>query len=716
MKPPVKILLLLLFPVLGMAQDSVTLISPSDFTKTSGQVYIAMMDGWVFREGNDTTWAGKDIETKGWQKLKPSELSAGYADKNGKLECWLRIKIKMSPDLGDQSMGIKIDTWAATDLYVNGNFISSFGSSGLGGRPYHEFSPYGNLPVSANLKGGHEYTIALHIVDRLSPIPPRRLKSEDIGLSELISITSPAYDSYFLRKIIKEWTVYNTIWIAVSTILCLLFWLLYFQNPLEKNIRLIAIFMTFSAINFYFQNASTSNIGMSNNEFLWFNFSANVFIVLSFIMMPLILASIFKRRVTKGLKILLTIYFIAFLMAGFLSNSQGSFVILILLGVLFAVGVYYIVSSWKNLKGAQWSIAVGQLVGLVWVLVFALTNVEHSTSILLYYLFETGYALAFPLSLLVYVSMRFREIINEVRQHAKQVVQLSEEKKEQAVNQQKILQEEVNRQTAELRTTLTDLKATQSQLVQAEKMASLGELMAGIAHEIQNPLNFINNFSEVNTELIGEMEQEIDGGNLNEIKTLAKGIQENEKKIGHHGKRADGIVKAMLQHSRNNAGQKELTDINALADEYMRLSYQGYRVKDRSFNATLQTALDPTIGKINIVPQDIGRVLLNLFNNAFYTLSEKKKQLGDAYEPRVTVATKKSGGKVEISIKDNGLGVPKKLLDKIFQPFFTTKPTGQGTGLGLSLSYDIVRACGGELKVDAQEGEGSEFLVSIPIN
>ncbi|HEY4966220.1 MAG TPA: ATP-binding protein, partial [Puia sp.] len=215
---------------------------------------------------------------------------------------------------------------------------------------------------------------------------------------------------------------------------------------------------------------------------------------------------------------------------------------------------------------------------------------------------------------------------------------------------------------------------------------------------------------------IGEMEQQIDGGNMNEIKTLARDIQENEKKIGHHGRRADAIVKAMLQHSRSDAGQKEPTDINALTDEYLRLSYQGFRVKERAFNAAMQIALDPAIGKINIVPQDIGRVLLNLFNNAFYTLYEKKNQLGEAYEPRITVSTKKSGDKVEISVKDNGLGVPKKLLEKIFQPFFTTKPTGQGTGLGLSLSYDIIRAAGGELNVSTQEGEGTEFLIQIPVN
>ena len=712
----VKILLFVLLPTLGMAQDSTTLITPNDFDKTRYQVFISTMNGWVFKEGNDTAWAGKDINTSGWQTLKPSAFSSIYADSKGKAEGWFRLKIKMSGDLGNRPMGIKIYTWAALDLYVNGNFISSFGSTGLDGRPYREFSPFGNLPVAANFKAGQDYIIALHIVDWLSPIPPRRLKSEDIDQNFLIRITSPEYDHYFLRNGVKEPTVYSTIWIAVSTILCMLFWLLYFQNPLEKNLRLISIFTTFTAIGFYFQNAFQSNIGMSYTEFLWFSFLANVFIALSCITIPLILANIFNRRITKGLSLFQILYFIAFVMAGFLSNRTGGFLVLSLLGVLIAVCIYYIMSSWQNLKGAQWSIAIGLLISLVWALVFAFTIIENSKSTFLFYFSITGYALAFPLSLLIYVSMRFREIISEVRLHAKQVVQLSEEKKEQALNQQKILQEEVNRQTAELRNTLSDLKATQSQLVQSEKMASLGELMAGIAHEIQNPLNFINNFSEVNAELIGEMEQEIDSSNLDGIKTLAKDIQENEQKIGHHGRRADAIVKAMLQHSRNGTGHKESTDINILTEEYLRLGYQGYRVKDRSFNVVMNINLDSAIGSIQTVPQDLGRVLLNLFNNAFYTLAEKKRQSGEAYEPRIMVSTKKSGDKVEIIVKDNGQGIPKKLIEKIFQPFFTTKPTGQGTGLGLSLSYDIIRAFGGELKVETIEGEGTEFRVQIPVN
>jgi signal transduction histidine kinase len=266
-----------------------------------------------------------------------------------------------------------------------------------------------------------------------------------------------------------------------------------------------------------------------------------------------------------------------------------------------------------------------------------------------------------------------------------------------------------------LGTTLTNLKATQAQLIQSEKMASLGELTAGIAHEIQNPLNFVNNFSEVNKEMIAEMKEELDKGNYAEVKLIANDIEENEQKINHHGKRADAIVKGMLQHSRASTGKKEPTDINALADEYLRLSYHGLRAKDKGFNTEMKTDFDKTVGKINIVPQDIGRVILNLINNAFYAVNEKQKENLNDYEPIVAVNTAKQNGKVEIKIKDNGSGISKNIVDKIFQPFFTTKPTGQGTGLGLSLAYDIVKAHGGEIKVSTKEGEGSEFIIQLPI-
>jgi signal transduction histidine kinase/ligand-binding sensor domain-containing protein len=281
-------------------------------------------------------------------------------------------------------------------------------------------------------------------------------------------------------------------------------------------------------------------------------------------------------------------------------------------------------------------------------------------------------------------------------------------------------------QAREIEKAYHELKTTQQQLIQSEKMASLGELAAGIAHEIQNPLNFVNNFSEVNKELLAEMKTEIEKGNLKEVKSIAEDVEANSEKINHHGKRADSIVKGMLQHSRTGSRVKEPTDINALADEYLRLAYHGLRAKDKAFNATMKTVFAEGIGNINIIPQDIGRVLLNLYNNAFYAASPPSpEKIGTGTggisapasnkTPTIWVSTKKDGNRILISVRDNGPGIPSNIVDKIFQPFFTTKPTGQGTGLGLSLAYDIVKAHGGEIKVETREGEGSEFMILLPV-
>lgn len=290
----------------------------------------------------------------------------------------------------------------------------------------------------------------------------------------------------------------------------------------------------------------------------------------------------------------------------------------------------------------------------------------------------------------------------------------------------------LHRQKKEIEHTLSQLKTTQAQLVQSEKMASLGELTAGIAHEIQNPLNFVNNFSEVNKELLMEMKEEIEKGNLDDVKAIANDVIANEEKINHHGKRADAIVKGMLQHSRSGNGVKEPTDINALVDEYLRLAYHGLRAKDKSFNATFSMDLDPNLGKVNVIPQDIGRVLLNLITNAFHAVSTTTSKNSDQpYEPKVIVKTEllkpplggwgvnplggQGANTVQISITDNGPGIPDAIKEKIFQPFFTTKPTGQGTGLGLSLSYDIVKAHGGSIDVQSVPGEFTQFVITLPI-
>jgi len=271
-------------------------------------------------------------------------------------------------------------------------------------------------------------------------------------------------------------------------------------------------------------------------------------------------------------------------------------------------------------------------------------------------------------------------------------------------------------QAREIEKAYEELKSTQKQLIHAEKMASLGELTAGIAHEIQNPLNFVNNFSEVSAELVDEMKQELAVGGWQSAAEIADDIRQNLQKINHHGRRADAIVKSMLQHSRTTNGQKVPTDLNALADEYLRLSYHGLRAKDKSFNADFRLEAEENLPLVNVVPQDIGRVLLNLINNAFYAVSEKASKNITGYKPEVTVSTRMDENNIVIRVVDNGNGFPEELKEKIFQPFFTTKPTGEGTGLGLSMSYDIItKGHGGELRVETRQGEGTEFIIVLPI-
>jgi two-component system NtrC family sensor kinase len=288
-----------------------------------------------------------------------------------------------------------------------------------------------------------------------------------------------------------------------------------------------------------------------------------------------------------------------------------------------------------------------------------------------------------------------------------------QQKANKLLNKQK---REIEEQRDQTHKALSELKRTQTQLIQSEKMASLGELTAGIAHEIQNPLNFVNNFSEVNKEMIDELKTELKNGNVDEALVIADDIQQNEEKINHHGKRADSIVKGMLQHSQSSSGKKEPVDINVLADEYLRLSYHGLRAKDKTFNAELITDFDNNLPKINVIPQDIGRVLLNLFNNSFYSVNQKKKTAGEDYKSEVSVTTFSENGQVVIKVKDNGVGIPDAIKEKIMQPFFTTKPTGEGTGLGLSLSYDmVVKGHGGSIQVNSVEDGGSEFIISLPL-
>jgi len=691
----------------GHTQLTAVRISPSMIDPADSVIRLGGTDGWFFKKGNDTAFARNDADTSTWQKLNPVGLTENMADENGKLEGWFRIKVKLDTFFNDIPLELAMPFWAATDIYTDGVLTNRFGNTGSNGQPFKENRFRYQLSVPIRLENAKEHIFTIHFVDYISSHPPRQLRSRG-SLGEFFTLALPANRTIVFNQV-SENRFYPTLAACVNIILCLFFWLLALHNRSEKELFYIAgvttIFSGMTICALLSQQAQVSFAFSSSLIFI-----NNLMISFAIISSLLLIVTIFKQKIS----LLLIGLLLMVLVSGFNSllfniPNIGVFRAVVTIGI----ALYYIINSRKTLGGAQWVVVSGVLIPPVCALLINMPNVHWSKPS--YIGLVAGIDLSFPLSLLSYVSLRFREFIQEVKDNAQQVIQLSEEKKLQAMNQQKILEEEVARQTIEIRTSLSNLQSTQAQLIQSEKMASLGELTAGIAHEIQNPLNFVNNFSEVNKELIVELVGEADKGNTEEVKAIANDIKDNSEKINHHGKRADAIVKGMLQHSRATGGQKEPTDINALCDEYLRLAYHGLRAKDKSFNATIKTEFDNSIGKISIIPQDMGRVLLNLYNNAFYAVNEKAKQKVPGFEPTVTIRTKRIVDKIQIVVEDNGNGISQNIIDKIFQPFFTTKPTGQGTGLGLSLAYDIVKAQNGSIEVDSKAEEFTIFKVYLSV-
>ncbi len=496
---------------------------------------------------------------------------------------------------------------------------------------------------------------------------------------------------------------------GILGILYLAFYLFYRNRKVNLYFSLYAFFQVVAWSGFiYFHGEHYVQYWFAIQNFLLIEQTVGLYFLVTAIY------ELFEHRKGWIYYSLIALGFISILL-GTLVYGWGWFVFGFLLTNLVNLEITRIaVKAVRNRKKGAWIVAAGCVGFVIFWLLFIVSFM--GVPIFIYDLDAFSLAIiSIPVAVSIYLGYDFALTYQSLQQKLIEVESLSKEKHQILAAQNETLENQVEDRTAQLKQSLEELKSTQSQLIQSEKMASLGELTAGIAHEIQNPLNFVNNFSEVNTELIDEMENAILKSDREEILAIAADIKQNLEKINHHGKRADAIVKGMLQHSHSSSGQKEPTDINALADEYLRLSFHGLRAKDKSFTATIKTDFDESIGDINVVPQDVGRVILNLITNAFYAVAEKKKQAGDGYEPIVSVSTKKIRDKVLLTVKDNGNGIPQKVLDKIFQPFFTTKPTGQGTGLGLSLSYDIVKAHGGEIKVETKEGDGAEFIIQLPI-
>jgi two-component system, NtrC family, sensor kinase len=677
--------------------------------------------GWKYHAGDDLKWKEVSYNDSDWNiyqtDFKLDSIPQGMWQGIG----WFRLKLVIDSSLYNQVIALVMNHYGASEIYLDGKLINQYGTPDKNPDVEKTLRPLFAQPVMLSLDNKPEHLLAIRYSFTQASVFYNKygmlwhiIKPVGFaGFSVHFGDSKDAVNLYneSLRKNLFVTIACVSILLLMGVFHLFLFWF----HSRERSNLFIGLFIFILAGHCFCKFLPTyTHLGLGTMIF-----REVLHILFGSLWLPGMMVayySVFYKKLPKYIWFYLIWIPVWFYMN--IYNFSSGFVLAYCFVVFFDMMRLFI-SSVRRKQQFTWLIGIGVLISQsALILYFSPISKSSSDELLILYIIY----LAVPVAMSIFNSMRTARVTQNLEKQLDEVERLSEltltqqqEKQQILASQNEMLEHQVSERTIELKKSLEDLKSTQSQLIQSEKMASLGELTAGIAHEIQNPLNFVNNFSEVNTELIDEMQQQIDKGNYFDAKATSNNIKENELKINHHGKRADAIVKGMLQHSRESKGLKEPTDINVLADEYLRLSYYGFRAKDKSFNATIITDFDSTIGRITIIPQDIGRVLLNLYNNAFYAISEKAKRQIQSYEPKISVVTKRNGNKVEIMVKDNGAGIAQKVVDKIFQPFFTTKPAGQGTGLGLSLSYDIIKAHGGELKVESQEGKGAEFVFNVPV-
>ena len=700
-----------LFLLVGkiFSQDTAVKLFHLDSLPAEG---VLLDKGWKFHAGDSLNWANPEYNDKAWQSVNPLLPLYRLPEIKKIGMAWLRLSLQVDSSLQSKTIAIVLTFGGAAEIYLDGKLIYRFGKVSVN---YNEEQTclFFNRPFSLKLGDHSIQTLAI----RYSLNPQNRyINTGHPSMEVVLKDVNRAFIDYI--NVQGGYQNRRAIQLSIYLPLGLLLFFLFLAFRLQReylNFGIFCLCMFFGMLIYNIALRTSVTVTFSNTLLL----VVNIFYI-SGAMFMLNGTYILHKQKKSWIYYGLLLYGLLIVPALLFINSWGY----LFSNFYFPLAVLDFlrlnIKASRNGRQGAWILVITGILFFIIIIcgIFLIIAGNRQLSDLF-----TAIAFITPsIGLSLFVSGEFARTGFSLQQRVKEVETLSqktiiqEKEKQQILTlQNETLEKQVSERTAALKRSLDELKSTQAQLIQSEKMASLGELTAGIAHEIQNPLNFVNNFSEVNKELLVEMKDEMDQGNLDDAKAIANDVIDNEEKINHHGKRAGDIVKGMLQHSQKSTGQKEPTDINALCNEYLRLSYHGLRAKEKDFNAEMKTDFDNTIEKINIVPQDIGRVILNLINNAFYTVNEKKKQQSENYEPTVSVSTKKLGDKISISVKDNGTGVPQKIADKIFQPFFTTKPTGQGTGLGLSLSYDIIKAHGGEIKVESKEGEGSEFVIQLPV-
>ena len=684
---------------------------------------------WAFRAGDNPDWSRPNLADSTWQTLDPRQLVADLLPRLPAGIGWLRLRITVPAAERNLPIVLRWRQTAATELFVNGKLLRRTGTFPNGERPTEATNPYRPYSVAVTPDSAGRLVLAVRLA----------VQANGLQLGQYTPLNSRLLDAQLFPGTLPDATSHLLSWQPIAAaftagiffVLFLLHTLFRIYTPTDRTNGAMAVACFSFGIAFL---AIVEILSLVDNQpayaawSLWGTLAYPV----GYLALLRATYAIFDKKPAWIYGLVVVLVGLCAVMP-FVRRDTEHLWIEFGPALLVTAECSRVMLKARRHWGGEF-ITAGMVSALVLFLIYCIYSVDALVMLrpitlssyqltIIYYLA----VLCIPVSISLYIARSFiftqRRMTGqllEVQRLSKQSFEQEQERQTMLARQKETLERQVADRTAQLQESLDELRTTQNQLVQKEKMASLGELTAGIAHEIQNPLNFVNNFSEVSVDLVAELLEERQRPEADrdvglETELLAD-LSQNLTKISHHGQRASGIVRNMLQHSRSSAGQREPTDLNALADEYLRLSYHGLRAKDKGFNSGFGAELDPALPNVNLVAQDIGRVLLNLFNNAFYAVQQRTRQEVAGYQPQVTLQTKRVRNTVEITVRDNGAGIPDEVRSKIFQPFFTTKPTGSGTGLGLSLSYDIItKGHGGTISVTSEEGQFSEFRITLPI-